>query len=248
MGLSLKEAIELDESTIDTIHFFIWEPYLDWLNENEEIPTKSDLLSDKNSRARNEKILENISDQPATDGNVPIPNLSRPYSAPAFTQNKPVKKFSRESLTGERVSYSSAEEVAAEQQSQASDGTNNVFKQEEFSADELKNISLSTYQWAWAPYINEFKRKLFRVWYAPPAYYQLGLIYGYTVIRFTIDRNGNILDKQILKHEGHSSLEQSSSNAIDAVFPLKPLPAHFPDETLTLTIQMIYPNLRPGSN
>ena len=70
--------------------------------------------------------------------------------------------------------------------------TNNIYDQKEFSADQLgDDISLSTYAWEWAPYINAFKRKLYTVWFTPPAYYRLGLIHGQTIIRFTITKDGN---------------------------------------------------------
>jgi TonB family protein len=83
-----------------------------------------------------------------------------------------------------------------------------------------------------------------RVWYAPPAYYELGLIYGHTILRFKISRAGDISDLEVLRQVGHASLEQSSVSAIQAVFPFLPLPNNFPDEYLEVTVKMIYPNLR----
>ncbi|MEJ2054361.1 MAG: energy transducer TonB, partial [Calditrichaceae bacterium] len=103
---------------------------------------------------------------------------------------------------------------------------------------------LSTYEWEWAPYINAMKNKLERVWYAPTAYYRLGLIHGYTVIRYTVDRSGNMTDMEVLYQEGHNSLEISSVSAIKALFPFLPLPENFPEETLTITVKLIYPDLR----
>ncbi len=217
------------------------------LNENEEIPNKSDLLSDRNSRAKNEKLLESRKNQPSSQGNTPLANLSKPFSTPAFTKNKPVQKFSRDALLGRKASLSQMQDKKSKRQSQASEGTNNLFEQKKFSADDLGNISLSTYAWEWAPYVNLFKRKLYRVWYVPAAYSQLGLIHGQTYVRCTIDRKGNLIEQKVLGHEGHSSLQESSTNAIEAVFPLKALPAHFPDETLVLTVQLIYPELRRRS-
>ena len=49
------------------------------MNENDEIPEESDLLSDRNSQARNEKLLENRSNQPSSEGIAKIPNLSKPF-------------------------------------------------------------------------------------------------------------------------------------------------------------------------
>ena len=113
-----------------------------------------------------------------------------------------------------------------------------------FDADMVGDFALSTYEWEWAPYWLAFQRKLHRVWYAPAAYYELGIIYGYTILRFRISRDGNISDLAVLQQIGHSSLQQSSVSAIEAVFPFQPLPANFPDPYLEVTVKMIYPNLR----
>lgn len=222
------------------------------LNENEFLPDFSDLLSDKNSKAQNPNLLENIGQTPFSHGNIPQANLSQPFSEPAYTKPKPQSKFTRDALTGKYTENVLQPERQQEQsksmQSPVSDGTNNMLEQKEFSADDVGNITLSTYAWEWAPYINYFKKRLYRVWYVPAAYYRLGLIHGFTIIRFTMNREGSLLGYEVLKHEGHSSLQQSSINAVNAAFPLKALPAHFPEETLTLTLRMIYPNLRHGSN
>lgn len=221
------------------------------MNENEFLPDFSDLLSDKNSRARNPQLLEEKGQTPFNQGNVPYANLSKPFSDAANPTSKPQNKFTKEALTGENTQNILQSPQRYEQsnnsQSQASDGTNNVIDQNQFSADDVGDISLSTYAWEWAPYINYFKKKLYRVWYVPAAYSRLGLIHGYTIIRFSISRDGSLLGYEVLQHEGHSSLQQSSVNAMTATFPLRKLPDHFPEEKLTLTLRMIYPNLRQGS-
>jgi hypothetical protein len=230
------------------------------INENEEMPEKSDLLSEINSRAQNESLLEQREDQPFSTGNIPFANLSQPLS---LAQNSYAEKFnpgtagkfSRRDLLADKsfqsLDNSQIDRVASasrESYNRENDGTDNFYNQKEFSADELGNLTLSTYAWEWASYINYFKEKLYQVWRAPPAYYSLGVIHGYTVIRLTINRNGQMVRSQVLEQNGHSSLQISSENAVNAVFPLKPLPADFPDETLTLTLTMFYPNLRQRSD
>jgi hypothetical protein len=121
-----------------------------------------------------------------------------------------------------------------------------MMNQQKFSVEEVGALTLSTYKWNWAPYVNALKNKLSYVWSAPAAYYQLGLIYGYTIIAFEIDRDGNLIKMKTLKHVGHSSLKVSSEEAIRALFKFKPLPPDFPDKTLTITAKLIYPNLRNG--
>jgi len=229
-------------------------------NENEEVPEKSDLLSERNSRAKNESLLEQRQNQPSSMGNTPFANLSQPRS---LAQNSYAKnfssgateRFSREALLGDKGFQTSDKSridrftpASIETQVKENEGTNNLYDQKEFSADKLGSLTLSTYAWEWASYINYFKKRLYEVWRTPPAYFSLGLIHGYTVICLIIDRNGRMVNSQVLEHKGHFSLQISSENAINAGFPLKPLPVDFPDETLTLTLTMVYPNLRKRKN
>ena len=216
------------------------------MNENEEIPDQSNLLSDRNSRARNAERNGEIGNTPMSTGNVPLSNLSNAPSKRSF-KSFSNRRFSSKALTGETTDDPRTledESQGEQQQSFESDGSNQMMEQKKFSVEDIGSISLSTYQWEWAPYINAMKNKLERVWYAPTAYYKLGLIYGYTVIQYTVDRSGNMTNMEVLYQEGHNSLETSSVSAIKALFPFLPLPENFPEETLTITVKLIYPNLR----
>lgn len=154
----------------------------------------------------------------------------------AYKENK---AFSRSALTGQQPSQENQEN--AEEATNRGESPN---RPEGFDAELVGDFALSTYEWDWAPYWLAFKRKLQRVWYAPPAYYELGLIHGHTILKFKISRDGQISEMEVLRQVGHTSLEQSSVNAIQAVFPFLPLPNSFPDEYLEVTVKMIYPNLR----
>jgi len=219
------------------------------LNENELLPDFSDFLSDRNSRARNPNLLNQTGNIPFSQGNVPLANLSRPFSNPAIRKPQTQRKFSRDALTGEHTEniYQTQQQEQSESvQSPASDGTNNMLQQNQFSTDDVGDISLSTYAWEWAPYLNAFKKKYISHVYPPSAFY-MGLIEGITRVSFTIDRQGKLLSHKVLGHRGHSSLQQTTVNAIVSCFPFKPLPSHFPDETLTITLRMSYIITR-GSN
>lgn len=220
------------------------------INENNEVPDNSDYLSDFNSRARTEQLLREMANQPMSEGNIPFANLTKPNIQQQIQKQFQTKKFSRDALIGKQTndfennSYET-ESQQAQQSVQANQSTtNNVYDQKDFSADQLGDISLSTYAWEWAPYINALKRKLYTVWFTPAAYHRLGLIYGQTVIEFSISKEGKLLYYKVLDHQGHESLEKSSVNAITAVFPFKKLPDHFPEESLTITARLIYPKLR----
>lgn len=217
------------------------------LNENEEIPEQSNLLSDRNSRARNPERTNKTGKTPLSAGNSPFSNLSGKASQKTFRSLKK-RSFSREALAGESYRKPRQREMDNKEaaQAQKSNGSNQMLQQKKFSVEELRAITLSTYKWQWAPYIHLMVKKLYRVWYPPPAYYQLGLIHGYTIIIFTIDRGGNLIRMKVLKHSGHISLETSSTGAIKSLFPFLPLPDDFPDETLTITAKLYYPDLRSG--
>jgi len=223
------------------------------LNENNQIPDQSDLLSDRNSRATNPELRDLLGNQPAMEGNIPFENLTLPSQNKKSAPFLPNKKFSKDMLAlnksgPDAESFFSTKEPDAgrtdENSQEQQETTNNIYDQKKFSADQLGSFSLSTYEWEWAPYINAMKRKLQQVWFAPAAYYRLGLIYGYTVIRYKVSKDGNLIGYEVLEHKGHESLRQSSINAIESLFPFKPLPANFPENTLTITAQLIYPNLR----
>jgi outer membrane biosynthesis protein TonB len=220
------------------------------INENNELPVESDYLSDFNSRARTEQLLRELANQPMSEGNIPFANLTKPNIQQQIQKQFQTKKFSRDALIGkqtndfENSSYKTESQQARQNIQANQSTTNNVYDQKDFSADQLGDISLSTYAWEWAPYINALKRKLYTVWFTPAAYHRLGLIYGQTVIEFSISKEGKLLYYKVLDHQGHESLEKSSVNAITAVFPFKKLPDHFPEESLTITARLIYPKLR----
>ena len=106
------------------------------------------------------------------------------------------------------------------------------------------SLSLSNYDWNWSPYILEMKKKLHKVWQPPIDYTRLGLIFGYTIIKFDISREGELLSLDLVKHKGNESLLNSSIDAIKSLFPFKALPNDFKDSVLKIEVKLFYPNLR----
>lgn len=228
-------------------------------NENELVPQNADLLSDKNSQARNPEKTENLNqNSPMIKGNSElVRDLSRPSVAkrkwePIMPQGK--RAFSADALVGRQVDRSEKEakkqngrpgKDARRRQEAAIRGMSR-FQQLQFSVNEVGAMSLSTYKWAWAPYVNKLKQKHMSVWFAPPAYNRLGLIHGQTKIYFEISRDGKLLDLKVLDHKGHESLREASVASIRSIFPFAPLPSGFPDEKLGITATLYYPDLRKG--
>lgn len=212
-------------------------------NANDLRPEQSDLLSDRNSQARNMEATARRGPLPSSKGNTDLPNLAGKksiFSKSAF----PNKQFSKQALGGEtikRPSLLAQKEAALLSNTQDSEGSDENLDQKDFSVLEVGGLTLSTYKWSWAPYVIAMKRKLKHVWIPPVAYY-MGLIHGTTVIKFTINRQGKMTGMRVLRHKGHNSLEISSSQAIESLFPFLPLPDDFPDETLTIMAELIYPD------
>jgi len=218
-------------------------------NFNEQKPDQTNLLSDRNSRARNpEKTDQTSPNNPMSEGTQQTPNLSS-------TQFKPPgwKPFSSKALTGKQVDEAnnpSGEDRITEENEETTEasvgspGTGRTSEQKKFSVEEVGALSLSTYAWAYAPYLNKLRIKHQNVWFTPAAYNRLGLISGRTRLYLEIDRQGNLITLEVLDHQGHESLLDASVNSIRSTFPFLPLPDDFPDEKLGITATLIYPDLR----
>jgi outer membrane biosynthesis protein TonB len=217
------------------------------INENELKPNQSNLLSDRNSQARTPQKIKQRSSMPKSSGRSSFPSLTQKPSQQQFKRFKS-KKFSSKALTGVTHKAPQKNSAAEENQSvfQKALNTNPSYYQPKFSGEEMGALSLSTYAWEWTPYIHKLKAKLHRVWTTPPAYHRLGIISGHTAIQFTIGKNGKLKAYKLLHHQGHSSLQTSSEQAIKALFQFLPLPENFPEEDLTITAKLIYPSFKQG--
>ncbi len=107
----------------------------------------------------------------------------------------------------------------------------------------INEFQLSTVQWDWAPWIQVFGNELHRHWVSPYAY-RLGLINGTTVIRLVVEKDGRPSTMSILDQDGHKSLHDASLAALKAFAPYLPLPDHFPEENLVITLSLHYPAFR----
>lgn len=106
------------------------------------------------------------------------------------------------------------------------------------------NYSMNTYEWAYSPWIRDWGNQLYRHWKSPYAYYRLGIIHGETKLRMLIDKNGQLLEVEILEKDGHESLHESSLAALKAFAPYIKLPEDFPMEYLELIVILNYPAFR----
>ncbi len=216
-------------------------------NANQERPDQTPFISGEFSRSAAPSASQRTPNSPAPRAEAELQS-SAPEKSETATPFKtfdnqaavlaynPPPLFSKSLLTGEPDTETREDPDHREGESEVT--------QKEVDAELVGDFALSTYKWEWAPYMLEFQRKLKRHWYAPPAYYRLGLIFGYTIVQFRIDRGGRLHDLKVLRQVGHHSLQEGSVSAIESTFPFLPLPEDFPGPYLTVTMKMIYPNLR----
>ncbi|MBK7670856.1 MAG: hypothetical protein IPJ24_05620 [bacterium] len=102
------------------------------------------------------------------------------------------------------------------------------------------DFSLNTWEWNYAPWMQAFGNTLMRNWVVPEGR-KLGLIWGKTVMRVIVEKNGQVSLAEILETDGHSSLHNASRAALLSSSPFAPLPSHFPLAHLEIRLTMSYP-------
>jgi hypothetical protein len=112
------------------------------------------------------------------------------------------------------------------------------------NATAFGDISLNTTDWDYAPWLERFRRELMQHWYAPGAYYY-GILRegGFAVIEVEISRSGQMSRLDLLEEKEHPSFTTASMQALKSTAPFESLPPDFPQPTLILRIQMIYPKI-----
>lgn len=111
---------------------------------------------------------------------------------------------------------------------------------QESRALDTGGLSFNTYNWNFAPYMLELKRRIQRNIHPPAAFMYLGMISGETLVRFKIYPNGQMQDFQVLDSRGHKSLMVTSVNAVEVSAPFPVLPSDFPEPYLEVTGKFIY--------
>lgn len=221
-------------------------------NRSQVPPDEAQLLSDKNSIAR-DMLQKNLAGEglpysqgdvdtkhiPVVTGNETVGNRSQP-EAQAAREPLTVKdeisyygrssdhtpKFNRDLLLGRRERLQSSFQQPA-------------FDQRDLSAEELGGFSFNTYAWNFAPYLIELKHRIQRNIYPPPAFTQLGFG-GNNIIRFRIYPDGRLEGPEILGYHGEKALIETSRKAVEFSAPFRPLPEDFPEEYLQVTARFEY--------
>ncbi len=119
------------------------------------------------------------------------------------------------------------------------------YAQDEVSLDagnliQFGDFGLSTMEWEFGPWLEQFKRDFLPNWRPPYAYTHLGVIDGMTVLKLVVQPDGSLSELEVMEETGHESLHRASVAAMRATAPLAPLPRHFPDPELVLSVRLIY--------
>jgi len=104
-------------------------------------------------------------------------------------------------------------------------------------------IQFDTYNWDYVPYRDLMLLKIYRYWVPQlRGTWQFNMGHpGRTIIRFTILRDGGVINVQLLDGSGIIQYDQAANYSIVQLYPgeataFPPLPDHFPKRTLTVTI------------
>jgi len=218
------------------------------------------LLSDKNAAAREEVAPEEElpADLPYAEGDLALKNLTHPSPGSEAPAAPRAPEESAADHVDEDVSTSFLEQIEAHRdflesirrdlQSARTDAPSGLLgpdRQVQFdhrtsSARNVGGLSFDTYNWHFAPYMLEMKRRIERNMFPPPAF-RLGLLgSATTIVRFRIARTGRIENLELISHDGHKWLESTSTDAIKLSAPFPPLPADFPKEYLEVTGKFLY--------
>ena len=113
------------------------------------------------------------------------------------------------------------------------------------SAVERGNFQLSTYEWDFAPYMADFKRRVESNIFPPPAW-DLGMVEGRTVLNIRIMRDGSLELLKVERYDGSELLRDTNLRAVQLSAPFQPLPDHFPDPHLEIRYLFLWKIVRYG--
>ncbi len=226
---------------------------------SETPPEDTNLLSDKNSRARDQNSNADLPvGAPFSQGDLDVKELPAMASIASFSnasdqnqkqkqENQQAEEFEKETFdegyTFQKFSRQQLMKNQTFEQSTMSpprSANRPTYDNQKFRADDLGGLTFNTYAWDFAPYMLAMKRKVEHNIFPPPAFTRMGLISGETILRFKVFPNGEVKDLKVLQYKGHQSLKETSLQAILNSSPFKPLPADFPEDFLEVTAKFSY--------
>lgn len=229
-------------------------------------PEQATLISDKNVTARNETRPENLpvgeaysegqihyrifagGPEPA-DAARALQEMQEPAKSEDQSRDQPheatsdlaIKLFdARQALRKELYEESEAREEQSILSIRSSYLDDLDYNHRLAAAEALGGVALNTYEWDFAYYILDMKKKLRESTFPPVAFTRFGMISGETVLTFRVWPDGNATDVTVIGYEGHKTLMETSVDAVNSASPFSPLPDDFPEEYLELRWTFIY--------
>ncbi len=208
----------------------------DNINENKKRSDLAKFLSTQDSESAaptlSDKKTGDVAAKPEDYTNLELKSGERSIDKEASDKRQLLSKsYSTESIFGEKEKGKKSDEGGNLGQSRINQLSTESRKSgaERISA----SISLSTYEWSFMPYITMMKQRMYKFVSPPPAYF-LGLLKGKSRVKLVINRDGELLEFQMLDHYGSKPLQTTTEDLMVAIFKLPPLPPDFPDKTLTM--------------
>ncbi len=211
-------------------------------------PKKADYLSDKNTSAKNPNIAEKLDKtDPYSKGDINIPTL--PKIMNNKTPNNKKKRIDQRKTRDKKIvkendnslSDNIEEFSASKKNNPAKSIRNSILHKNILSkVKELGGFAFNTYDWDFAPYMLELKRRVQSNIFPPIAFSRLGIISGETLLQFRIYPDGRLEALKVLDSKGHKSLVDTSVGAVEVSAPFPALPDDFPEPFLEITGKFIY--------
>jgi len=210
-------------------------------------PEKADFFSDRNAKARNPEADTSkvLSDAPFNKGDMDsqsLPPTPRPApqtspqvepQPPQYTNLLNTEKYVRENFQ---------KELRENEQTNSSERERIGISHQELAkrVKDMGGLSFNTYNWDFAPYMLRLKALIEQNIHPPHAFTHLGMISGVTLLRFKIYPNGELRDLEVLDYNGHKTLMETSTSAVQISAPFPDLPKNFPQPFLEVTGKFIY--------
>ena len=121
----------------------------------------------------------------------------------------------------------------------SADRRNASYRQQDSRAANTGGMSFNTYEWEFAPYMLELKKKIQKNIFPPAAFTRLGFG-GKNLISFRIYPDGRLEGPEVLQVEGEEALAETSCKAVVYSAPFRALPDNFPEEYLEVTARFEY--------
>jgi len=209
---------------------------------------KPKYMSDKNTIARNPDPGKSLkSGNPYSDGDLNIPSLPKITRAgkPEDPKEKtdPDSKENVEKAKDDENSLSENMKEVTEPKPPNPGGSimNQILHRNILAkVKELGGFAFNTYDWNFAPYMLELKRRIQSNLFPPIAFSRFGMIDGETLLKFRIYPDGRLEGLTLLNTKGHKSLASTSVEAVEISAPFPELPNDFPKPFLEVTGKFIY--------